>query len=538
MFDSADRVEYANIAYNVVDNEEHKKLALDVTQKSIVLLKNENSTLPLKKDIGTVAVIGPNSDQWLMLLGNYNGVPSKAVTPLQGIKDKLPNSKVLFAQGCELSEGMPMFYTVPAEVLKTDGGQPGIKVEYFNNKDLSGQPLYSSVDKIVDANWYDKAPREDMDDDNFGVLWTGILQPTESGTYQLGVISTSNTKLYLDDSVVAKTTYHFRDEYGDPRLRKSVPIKLEAGKQYKIKIEASETFADAQVQLVWAAPKPNLKNEAIGAAKQADVVVMCMGITPRMEGEELDVQIEGFRGGDRTRLSLPVVQQQLIKDIKALGKPVVLVLLNGSALAINWADANVPAIVEAWYPGQAAGQAIADVLFGDYNPGGRLPVTFYKSEKDLPAFTDYIMTTQTYRYFKGEPLYPFGYGLSYTTFAYENLKVNDQYKNGDTVNLSVDIKNTGGMAGDEVAQVYVSTTNANGKGPIRSLKAFKRLHLNAGETKTVNFTLPSSSFAIVNDDGERVVSPGKYEISVGGGQPGIKNKKQTASVVVTTINIL
>ena len=188
-----------------------------------------------------------------------------------------------------------------------------------------------------------------------------------------------------------------------PRLRKSVPIKLEAGKKYKFKVEASETFADAQVQLVWAAPKPNLKNEAIEIAKQADVVVMCMGITPRMEGEEMDVQIEGFRGGDRTKLDLPAIQEQLIKDIKALGKPVVLVLLNGSALAINWADANIPAIIEAWYPGQAAGQAIADVLFGDYNPAGRLPVTFYKSEKDLPAFTDYIMTTQTYRYFKGEP---------------------------------------------------------------------------------------------------------------------------------------
>ena len=440
MFDPAERVKYAQIPYNTVDNPQHKKLALEAAQKSIVLLKNENKVLPLKKDIGTVAVIGPNSDQWLMLLGNYNGVPSSAVTPLQGIKNKLPNSKVLFAQGCELSEGMPMFYTIPANVLKTENGQPGIKAEYFTNKDLNGQPLYSAVDKTLDANWYDKAPREDMNDDDFSVRWTGILQPDQSGVYQLGFISTCNTKLYLDDSVVAKTVYHFRDEYGDPRLRKSVPIKLEAGKQYKIKIEASETFADAQVQLVWAAPKPNLKNEAIEVAKQADVVIMCMGLTPRMEGEEMDVQIEGFRGGDRTKIDLPGVQEQLIKDIKALGKPVVLVLLNGSALAINWAVGNIPAIVETWYPGQAAGQAIADVLFGDYNPGGRLPVTFYKSEKDLPAFTDYNITTQTYRYFRGEPLYPFGYGLSYTSFAYENLKINNEYKAGETIELSVDVK--------------------------------------------------------------------------------------------------
>jgi beta-glucosidase len=536
MFDPADRVEYANIAYNVVDNDEHKKLALDVTQKSIVLLKNENNTLPLKKDIGTVAVIGPNSDQWLMLLGNYNGVPSKAVTPLQGIKDKLPNSKVLFAQGCELSEGMPMFYTVPAEVLKTDNGQPGVKVDYFDNKDLSGQPLYSAVDKIVDANWYDKAPREGMDDDNFGVRWTGILQPTESGTYQLGVISTSNTKLYLDDSVVAKTTYHFRDEYGDPRLRKSVPIKLEAGKQYKIKIEASETFADAQVQLVWAAPKPNLKNEAIEAAKQADVVVMCMGITPRMEGEELDVQIEGFRGGDRTRLSLPVVQQQLIKEIKALGKPVVLVLLNGSALAINWEDQNIPAIVEAWYPGQAAGTAIANVLFGDYNPAGRLPVTFYKSENDLPPFTQYNMTTQTYRYFTGEPLYPFGYGLSYTTFEYSNLQISKDAKAGDSVRISVAVKNTGNMAGDEVAQAYVAVKNAKVKVPIHSLGGFKRVHLNAGETKTVEFVLPAFAFSVINESNQRVTLPGNYQVSIGGGQPGVK--RTTSNILSSDISLL
>jgi beta-glucosidase len=538
MFDPPEKVKYANIPYSVVDNKEHKQLSLDAARKSIVLLKNENNTLPLKKNVGTVAVIGPNSDQWLMLLGNYNGVPSSAVTPLAGIKQKLPNSKILFAQGCELAEGMPMFYTIPEKVLLTGDSNQGIKAEYFNNKDLTGTPLFSSVEKTLDANWYDKAPRQDMDDDNFGVRWTGFLQPDQTGVYQLGFIGTCNTKLFLDDSLIAKTVYHFRDEYGDPRLRKSVPIKLEAGKKYRIKVEASETFADAQVQLVWAAPKPNLKKEAIEIAKQADVIIMCMGITPRMEGEEMDVQIDGFRGGDRTNLNLPAIQEQLIKDIKALGKPVVLVLLNGSALAINWEDDNIPAIIETWYGGQAAGQAIADVLFGDYNPAGRLPVTFYKSEKDLPAFTDYIMTTQTYRYFKGEPLYPFGYGLSYTTFGYDNLKINDQYKTGETIQLSADVKNTGTVSGDEVVQLYVSAKNANPKGPIRSLKGFKRVHLNAGEKQTVNFVLPSSAFITVNDKNERIILPGKYEISIGGGQPGVKTKHQTSAVITRDINLL
>lgn len=538
MFDPPERVKYANIPYNVVDNKEHKQLALEAARKSIVLLRNEDNTLPLKKNIGTIAVIGPNSDQWLMLLGNYNGVPSSAVTPLTGIKEKMPGSKVLFAQGCELAEGMPMFYTVPENVLMTEDGHPGIKAEYFNNKEFAGQPVFSSIDKTLDANWYDKAPREDMDDDNFSVRWTGMLQPGLTGVYQLGFIGTCNTRLYLDDSIVAKTVYHFRDEYGDPRLRKSVPIKLEAGKKYKIKVEAAETFADAQVQLVWAAPKPNLKKEAIEIARQADVVIMCMGITPRMEGEEMDVQIDGFRGGDRTKLDLPGVQQQLIKDISALGKPVVLVLLNGSALAINWEEANISAIVEAWYPGQAAGQAIADVLFGDYNPGGRLPVTFYKSEKDLPLFTDYNISTQTYRYFKGEPLYPFGYGLSYTTFGYDNLKVNNQYKAGEAIELSLDVKNTGSLGGDEVVQVYVSGKGAATKGPLRSLKAFKRIYLNAGEQQTVKFVLPSSSFITVTDKNERVIVPGKYEISAGGGQPGVKTKKQTSAILSREISLL
>ena len=537
MFDPPEKVKYANIPYSVVDNKEHKQLSLDAARKSIVLLKNENNTLPLKKNVGTVAVIGPNSDQWLMLLGNYNGVPSSAVTPLAGIKQKLLNSKILFAQGCELAEGMPMFYTIPEKVLLTEDGKQGIKAEYFNNKNLAGTPLFSSIEKTLDANWYDKAPRQDMDDDNFGVRWTGFLQPDQTGVYQLGFIGTCNTKLFLDDSLIAKTVYHFRDEYGDPRLRKSVPIKLESGKKYRIKVEASETFADAQVQLVWAAPKPNLKKEAIEIAKQADVIIMCMGITPRMEGEEMDVQIDGFRGGDRTNLNLPAIQEQLIKDIKALGKPVVLVLLNGSALAINWEDDNIPAIVEAWYGGQAAGQAIADVLFGDYNPAGRLPVTFYKSEKDLPAFTDYIMTTQTYRYFKGEPLYPFGYGLSYTTFGYDNLKINDQYKTGETIQLSADVKNTGTVSGDEVVQLYVSAKNPNPKGPVRSLKGFKRVHLNAGEKQTVNFVLPSSAFITVNDKNERIILPGKYEISIGGGQP-VKTKHQTSAVITGDIDLL
>jgi beta-glucosidase len=532
MFDPPEKVKFAQIPYSVVDSEEHKILALEAARKSIVLLKNKDNILPLKKEIGTLAIIGPNADQWLMLLGNYNGVPSDPVTPLRGIQEKLgTKAKVLFAQGCELAEGMPMFYTIPAENLFSEGDQSGLKVSYFNNQELGGEPLFSALEKKLDANWFDGAPREDMDDDNFSVRWSGEIRPDRTGLYQLGIISTCNTKLFLNDSLVAKTTYHFRDEYGDPRLRKSDALKLKGGKRYKIVVEAIESFADAQVQLVWASPKPELKKQALAIARQSDAVIMCMGITPRMEGEEMDVKIDGFIGGDRTRLDLPEVQQQLIKEIHALGKPVILVLLNGSALAVNWEDDHVDAIIEAWYPGQAAGQAIADVLFGDYNPGGKLPVTFYKSINDLPAFDDYKISSQTYRYFKGKPLYPFGFGLSYTTFSYENLKVNSEFRSGDSVHVRVIVKNTGQLDGDEVAQLYVSNQDKSRTRVIHSLKGFKRIHLNAGESRTVDFSLTPDDFAVFNDEKGKQVLPGKYEISVGGGQPQFSKGASLKAVI-------
>lgn len=513
MFDPDEQVKYAQIPYSTVDSKEHRDLALESARKSLVLLKNDNNTLPLKKDIGTIAVIGPNADQWLMLLGNYNGVPADPVTPLRGIREKVSaNTKVLFAQGSALADGMPLFETIPADILSFEG-KKGLKAEYFDSASFEGRtPVYSETVGVLDANWKNKAPREGMDDDNFGVRWTGEITPKESGMYQVGVISTCKVNVFWSDTVIAKTVYHFRDEYGDPRLRKSVPIRLEAGRSYKFRVEAGETYADAQVQLVWDqlsdGEKVRLKKEAIGIAKQADAVVMFMGLTARLEGEEMDVAIEGFRGGDRTTIDLPKAQSDLIKEIHALGKPVVLVLLNGSALAINWESKNIPAIVEAWYPGQAAGTAIADVLFGDYNPGGKLPVTFYKSVNDLPPFEDYRMKGHTYRYFEGTPLYPFGHGLSYTTFDYTDLKVDGS----DSVRVSVTVKNKGSRDGDEVVQVYVSGI----KGRIRSLAGFKRIHVKAGQEEKLELTLRPDAFRSYDD----ADAAGTFEVSVGGGQPG------------------
>lgn len=532
MFDPEQDVEYAQIPYSVVDSKKHRALALRAAQKSIVLLKNDGNTLPLKKNVNTLAVIGPNSDQWLMLLGNYNGVPSDPVTPLRGIQEKVgAHTKVLFAQGSELGEGLPMLYPVPKRVLINAAGDQGVDAVFFNNAELKGEAVYTETHDNVDANWNDKAPRADMDDDNFGVRWTATLTPEVSGNYQIGIISTCNTNVWLNDTLIASTPYHFRNEFGDPRTRKSDWISLEAGKEYAIKVEAGETYADAQVQLVWAEPKPNLRQQAIHVAKQADAVVMFMGLTARMEGEEMDIHVDGFRGGDRTKLSLPKVQRDLIKAIHALGKPVVLVNLSGSALALNWEHKNIPAIIQAWYPGQAAGSAIADVLFGDYNPAGRLPVTFYKSVDQLPAFDDYNITIQTYRFFNGEPLYPFGYGLSYSQFRYSNMVISSQAQKQKNITLQVDVKNTGAVDGDEVVQVYLTNKATNIRTPIRQLVAFKRIHLLAGAETQLSFEIAADNFLYIDANGKKQFSPGKFEISVGGGQP--HQKTLSTSPVLT-----
>jgi beta-glucosidase len=540
MFDPPEMVEYAQIPYEVVDCPENRELALESARKSMVLLKNRDSFLPLDRNPGTIAVIGPNADDWRMLLGNYNGLPADPVTPLRGIREKLgPASEVLCARGCELAEGIPTFGKVPPACLFHGNGEAGLRTDYYRHRDFSGGILYSSVDSVLDADWEDRSPRKDMDDDDFGVIWTGQLKPVNSGKYQLGIITTCKVDLYLDDSLVVNTAYHFRDEFSDPRLRKSPVLYLEAGRTYNLRVEAGESYGIAQVQLVWAEPRPNpgesLKREAIETASRADLVILCMGLSARLEGEEMDVHVEGFEGGDRTRIDLPDVQEELIREICALGKPVVLVLLNGSALAVNWEDEHIPAILEAWYPGQAAGQAIADVLFGDYNPAGRLPVTFYRSVKDLPPFEDYNMKGRTYRYFKGEPLYPFGYGLSYTSFRYSGLELPREGSTQDTARLSVNVSNTGEMAGDEVVQVYLAKPETGIPVALHSLVGFRRIRLEPGETMKVDFRIPPEEFSVIDNTNKRVVLPGNYRLYVGGGQPG--TVRPTANILEAGIEL-
>lgn len=520
MFDDPKQVPYAQLPYSVVDSAEHRALALRTTEESFVLLKNAGETLPLRRDLGAIAVIGPNADQPLMLLGNYNGMPAHAVTPLEGIRKAASSrTRVVYAQGSELADGAPVYTPVPASVLTTHAGAAGLEVAYHSSSELSGEPVRTEVVAALDVDWGDGAPRPELDADNFGVRWKGRLTPRASGRHQLGVLSTLNTVVRLNGKDVVETTYRLRNELGDPRLKKSAVLELSAGEVYDLEVTARETYGDARLQLVWAEPRPNLQAEALAAAASADAVVMVMGLSANLEGEQLDVKIEGFSGGDRTRLDLPEPQRALIRAVVALGKPVVLVAMSGSALALNWEHDHVPALLAAWYPGQAAGDALARVLFGDTNPAGRLPVTFYRSADDLPPFDDYRITTQTYRFFEGEPLYPFGHGLSYTRFHYDQLELPAELGAGKGLTVAARVTNVGKRAGDEVAQVYVAHREREPGTPLRALAAFQRLHLAPGESTRVELRLPAEAFATITDQGTREYRPGAYRLSVGGGQP-------------------
>ncbi len=555
MFDPPELVRWTRIPYSVNDSPAHQELALETARKSVVLLKNEGSILPLSKNLKTLAVIGPNADSVEVLLGNYNGQPSHPVTPLAGIRAKLaaPNAtRVLYARGCDLAPGLPSFETVPASALfRSAKRRHGLKAEYFNTSNFNGRayigqafvsdaarhaapipadpkPLFTRTDPTIDFDWRDGAPRADMHDDNFGVRWTGFLSAPVSGDYQLGATGLNSYDLFFDGKLIAhRDNVHERGyEYQS--------IGLEGGKLYPIRLEFHEVSGDADIRLVWAPPHPDYQQEALNIARQSDAVVLVLGLSPRLEGEEMKVPVEGFSGGDRVRLGIPQVQEDLLKSISALGKPVVLVLLNGSAVAINWARDHVPGIVELWYPGQAGGAALADVLFGDYNPAGRLPVTFYQSENQLPPFDDYSMKGRTYRFFEGPTLFPFGYGLSYTKFSYSGLKIPKQVHAGASFSIAVELRNDGARSGEEVVEVYVTHPGASSPVPIRSLAGFLRTDLEAGQTKTVEFTLTPRELSVIDASNRRVVPAGALEISVGGKQPGFTGPADASTTAVVT----
>ena len=540
MFDPPEQVPYAQIPYKVVDSPEHREKALQAARESIVLLKNEDDLLPLPKDIGSIAVIGPNANNVEVLLGNYRGTPSQLVTLLEGIRRAVSSdTKVTYARGSTLTEGLPALDVIPQDCLRpvdaaSAGRLDGLNAAYYPNAHFEGEPALIQIDPLVDFTWKIITPVTGHIADPFSARWTGTLVPPETGTYSLGVRGCNGYRLYLDGKLIVEL------KSWDGPITRVTEIELEADRAYELELEyvCHKFDHDPVVQLLWSLPGNDPLPKAIEAANNADVVVLALGLSPAVEGEEMPIDLPGFNGGDRVDISLPAPQEELLKQLHALGKPIVLALLNGSAIAVNWAADNVPAIIEAWYPGQAGGQAIADVLFGDYNPAGRLPVTFYKSADDLPPFEDYRMEGRTYRYFRGEPLYPFGHGLSYTTFAYNNLQMSAKtIGRNETISVSADVQNTGDRAGDEVVQLYVSNLTASVPVPIRQLAGFERVHLEPGQTKRVAFTLTPRQLSVIDDAGHRVIEPGRFQITLGGHQPAT-DSLTAGDVLIATFKVV
>jgi beta-glucosidase len=540
MFDPPERVRYARIPYRVNESPEHDRLSRRMAQESIVLLKN-TGVLPLKKDLGTLAVIGPNADELMSLLGNYYGTPSAPVTALAGIRQAVgPNTKVIYARGTDLIDGRQDPRALPvieAAYLRPDAGSSahGLRGEYFRGRDMSGSPVLTRTDSTVEFKWYRGSPTSDlvargevpadraMANDDFSVRWTGQLVPPTSGDYELTVTGDDGFRLWVDGKAVI-------DEWTTTsRARaRSVGVRLASGRPASLRLEYFEAERDAEIRLSWKLPGATPPfEEALDAARAADAIVFVGGLTGDVEGEEMQVSFPGFAGGDRTDIVLPSPQQRLLEALHATGKPVVLVLLTGSALSVEWAEQHLPAILVAWYPGQRGGNAIADVLFGDANPGGRLPVTFYRSVQQLPPFADYDMRGRTYRYFTGDPLYPFGYGLSYTKFEYTDVQTTSRAPGPrDPFEVSVALKNVGDRAGDEVVQLYVRAVSPARSMPIEQLRGFTRVTLQPGEQKRVSFPLrPVEDFAYYDEARKSyAVDPGPYELRIGASSQDIRQR--------------
>jgi len=516
MFDPPEMVPYSKIDEKELDSAEHRALARKLASESMVLLKNDG-VLPLKQAVKKIALVGPLADQTRVLLGNYNGTPTHTVSVLEGLKAEFPGAEIKFVPGTRFlrDDGDP----VPAAWLTTDGGKPGLKAEYAQGLSLMPggpppTPVTSRVEPTVDIT-SEKMPAEAKGKSGLSIRWTGFLTPAETGDYGLGILSSGFASVMLDGKQVAQA-------YSMGGISSKLGrVHLEKGKKLPIAVTFGTLGAgDLKAQLIWASASMTPSPEVMAAAKGADVVVAVVGITSQLEGEEMPVSEEGFLGGDRTSLDLPKAEQALLEEVASAGKPLVVVLMNGSALGVNWANAHANAILEAWYSGEEGGAAVAQTLNGKNNPAGRLPVTFYTDVSQLPHFEDYTMQGRTYRYFAGKPLFPFGYGLSYTSFSYSELTLPTQaVKAGEPVKAEVTVTNSGSLAGDEVVQLYLSFPDVKGA-PLKALRNFKRMHLEPGSSEKVQFVLKDRDLGMVTEAGEPIIAAGEYKVRVGGGQPG------------------
>ncbi|GAA3584509.1 glycoside hydrolase family 3 C-terminal domain-containing protein [Snuella lapsa] len=499
---------FTELTDDYIEAKAHQELALKTARESLVLLKNEGQTLPLSKKIKSIAVIGPNANDRHFMLGNYFGTPTYSKTILEGIKDKVSRStKVHYFKGTNLVDNAPVF-----NVIDQDFFTGKITAAYYNNSDLSGAPVKTETENYIDFEWGGAAPIDILKPGHFSIKYTGILKPDFSGEVGLGVMESGGSfKLFVDD----KELLNGAGGNGNSVLSQTIQVKK--GKEYNIRLEYKCTNEwMASIQLVWNTEHLQGKDYMFRKAAESDAIVYVGGITSRLEGEEMPVAIDGFSKGDRTNLQLPKPQGELLKALHKLGKPVILVLTTGSAMAINWEQDHLPAILNAWYPGQGGGQAVADVLFGDYNPSGKLPVTFYKSVADLPPFEDYHMSGRTYRYFNGDVLYPFGYGLSFTNFSFSKPQLDTSVMTQAMSNkVHVTVSNNGTFDGETVVQLYIRDKEASVATPLRTLKRFKKLFLKAGASKTVTFEITREDLAITDNEGHQMIEPGVFEIYVG-----------------------
>ena len=496
------------IPSSVINSRKHQQLALEMARKSIVLLENENNILPLKEG-QTIALIGPNANDSVMQWGNYNGFPVHTVTLLEAMRKYVPADKLIYHPACDRTAETT--FVSLFDQCGTENGQ-GFDASFWTNNRFEGEPaaVTRQTTPVLFTTDGATAVAPGIPLSNFSGVYRTTFRPKESGKVDFLIKMRGEYTLLVDGKEVAK------DEGAVKQTTVFYTMDAQAGKAYDVELRYRHIEKSAYLTFDMGASRPVNIPALLKTVAKADVVIFAGGISPSLEGEEMPVSAPGFRGGDREDIQLPAVQRRVVQALKNAGKRVVFVNFSGSAMGLVPESRNCEAVVQAWYPGQAGGTAVADVLMGRYNPAGRLPVTFYKGIDQLPDFQDYFMRGRTYRYFLGEPLYPFGYGLSYTTFEYGKAELSKMAMDeGESVMVTVPVRNSGKIAGEEVVQVYIRRVDDR-EGPIKSLKAFKRISLKPGQSARVALELPAERFECfdVKSNAMRVMS-GKYEILYG-----------------------
>jgi beta-glucosidase len=517
-------VPWSKIPLSIVNCEDHKKLALQIAQESMTLLQNNNNVLPLSRSVKKIAVIGPNANDRRLLWGNYNGTPFNTITILDGIKTKLPAEAIVFDRGCDLTDKM---YIETAIGQCSFDGKAGIKATYWNNRELKGDVVATVQIKdpiqLTTDGQHEFGPGAHLQD--FSGKYETSFRPSESGEIVFRMEARGRFELIVNNDTIYKP-----QRWGSRISR--VPFKVEKGKEYKIEGRFAQLRSwPASLNLNFGKEVPVQFDALMKNLKDIDVVIFAGGISSQLEGEQMPIELPGFKGGDRTDIELPEIQRNCLKTLKQAGKKVIFVNCSGSAMGFVPETESCDAILQAWYGGESGGQAVADVLFGDYNPAGKLPITFYKNIQQLPDFEDYSMKGRTYRYMS-DALYPFGFGLSYTTFSIGDAKLSNAAINAnESVEVTIPVTNTGKRDGTEIVQVYVHKIN-DADGPLKTLKGFERVDIAGGKTVQAIIDLPFTAFEFFDRaSGKMTVTAGEYEVLYG-------TSSDTRDLKMTKITIL